>query len=137
MKDTLIKHFRLVAAILLLGAVALFAAEKNAKEFTGGVKLGSNGSQIGYLKFGQVALTTGTVAVADAAIKGTTVVVVHRAAAAGTKGVSYEVAITPGTGFTITSLDSSNATQASDTSTISYIEIDAGTPIAAQTPSGG
>ncbi len=134
-----------LTAIALLGATALFVnthkvfaanPQRGEKVFTGGLQIGATGNNIGWIKFGHKAISTGgTVAVADADISGNTVVTVQRSAAAGTKGVSYEVAITPGTGFSITSLDSTNSTQTLDTSTIAYIEVDPGTPKAAQTPS--
>ncbi len=112
----------------------MFAAQKNPQEFFGGAQIGNNGTHVGFLKFGQATLSTGTKSVSDAAVTANTVITVHRLVVGGTKGVSYEVVVTPGTGFVITSLNSSNATETSDTSTLGYIEVDPGPAIGAKTP---
>ncbi len=79
-------------------------------------------------------MTTGAASVADAEATAATVVTVQRLTAAGTKGVSYEVVVVPGTGFSVTSLDATNSTQSSDTSTVGYIEVDPGPGKQAQGP---
>lgn len=69
---------------------------------------------------GVATLAAGTVTVADAQVTANTRIFVNRQTDRGTVGASYSVRRVAGVSFTITSKDGSGATQALDTSTVSY-----------------
>lgn len=86
---------------------------------------------------GSVTLVAGVGTVADTSVTANTRIFTQREAAGGTVGVEYVVAVTPGTGFTITSIVAAGTTQTADTSTLIYQRVELPTTVATPTASVG
>lgn len=70
---------------------------------------------------GAVVLSSGVGVVTDNMVTANSIITVNRSTDGGTIGASYSVTRSVGVSFTITAKDSAGATQAADTSTLSYV----------------
>ena len=83
------------------------------------------------------ALVAGVLTVANTAVTANTRVFTQRSTAGGTVGVEYTVAVTPGTGFVITSRQADGSAQTADTSTLFYMLVEMASTVATPAASVG
>jgi hypothetical protein len=115
----------LTVALLLAQPQSSQADKRKRQDMRAGVNIGDpNGTVIKQLRFGVATFVAGVATVADPAITSTAAVFASRNVVAGTSGVGIAVAITPGTGFTLTSQTAGAlTTQAGDTSAVAWMVV--------------